>query len=179
MKRTWNIDPSHSSIVFGIRHLLIARVRGRLSRFGGVLELDEAHLECSHVRIDIEVASIDTLLEPRDAHLKSADFFDVEQFPTARFLSTSIERLNADYLVHGDLTLRGVTKPVTLKATFGGTATDARGRNRAAFSATTSLERAMFGLTWNQTLEAGGVAIGPTVDLEIDLQAILDSENGQ
>ena len=169
---TWNIDASHSSILFSIRHLVVAKVRGKLSRFSGVLELDETDLTRSRVNIAIDVASIDTSLEPRDAHLRSPDFFEVEKFPMATFASKAIERHGEEYAVRGDFTLHGITKEVTLKATFGGTVKDARGRERVAFEAKTTLDRAAFGLTWNQALEAGGWAIGATVELEIDVEAI-------
>ncbi len=172
MRNTWNVDAGHSSIVFSIRHLLIAKVRGRFSRFGGVLDLDDADLTKSKVSIEVETASIDTALEQRDTHLKSADFFDVAQFPKATFTSKGITKNGDEYDVHGELSLHGVTREVVLKATFGGTATDARGRVRVAFEAKTTIDRGVFGLKWNQALEAGGVAIGPKAELEIDLQAI-------
>jgi len=170
--RPWNVDPSHSSILFSIRHLVIARVRGKFSKFSGVLELDEADLTKSRVTIEIDVASLDTSQEQRDTHLKSADFFEVATFPTATFTSRSIKNNGEDYDVRGDFSLHGITQEITLQTTFGGRVKDAMGRERAVFEARTSLDRETFGLRWNRVLEAGGVAVGPTAELEISLQAI-------
>lgn len=172
MRNAWTVDPGHSSIIFGIRHLLIAKVRGRFSRFGGTLDLDDADVTKSQVSIEVDTASIDTALEPRDTHLKSPDFFDVAQFPKATFVSNGITKSGDEYDVRGDLSLHGIAREVVLKAAFGGTATDARGRVRVAFAARTTIDREAFGLKWNQALEAGGVAIGPNAELEIELQAI-------
>jgi polyisoprenoid-binding protein YceI len=172
MKTTWVIDPAHSSIFFAIRHLVIAKVRGRFSRFGGTIELDEVDLTKSSVSIEIDVASIDTAVEQRDAHLKSADFFDVETFPKATLTSKAITKNGDEYLVRGDLSLHGISQELTLRATFGGKTKDPRGRERMVFGARTTLDREAFGLTWNQVLEAGGVAVGPTAEVEIEVEAL-------
>lgn len=169
---TWNIDASHSGIHFSIRHLVIAKVRGKFTKFSGALELDEADLTKSKVSVEIDVPSIDTAEAQRDGHLKSADFFDVEQFPKASFTSKSIKKNGDDYDVTGDFTLHGTTKEVTLHATFEGKGKDPWGGERVGFGAKTTLNREDFGLKWNQALEAGGVVVGTKVELEIEVEAI-------
>lgn len=172
MRTTWAIDAGHSSLLFTIRHLVIAKVRGRFSRFGGALELDDADLARSSARIEVDVASIDTALEPRDAHLRSPDFFDVARFPTATLISRSIAKRGDDYVMLGELSLHGIAQEIELQVAFGGKARDPRGRERVAFSASATIDREAFGLRWNQLLEAGGVAVGRTAELAIELQAL-------
>jgi polyisoprenoid-binding protein YceI len=169
---TWTIDASHSGIHFSIRHLVIAKVRGKFTKFGGTIELDEADMTNSKVNVEIETASIDTAEEKRDGHLKSPDFFEVEKFPKATFVSKSIKKNGDDYAVTGAFTLHGVTHDVTLQATFEGKGKDPWGGERVAFGAKTSLNREDFGLKWNQALEAGGVLVGTKVDLELEVEAI-------
>src|SRR6188768_771395 len=170
---TWNIDTSHSGIHFSVRHMVIAKVRGAFDRFSGVVELDEANPEASKVSVRIEAASIDTREEKRDAHLRSADFFDVEKYPELTFTSTKIEKLGGDdYRVTGDLTIHGVTKEVVLDAESLGAGKDPWGNDRIAFSAKTAVNRKDFGLTWNQALETGGVLVGEKIEISLDVQAV-------
>jgi polyisoprenoid-binding protein YceI len=169
----WNIDPTHSGVGFSIRHMVVSKVRGRFARFTGSVALDEEDPTRSVVEATIEAASIDTGVEQRDAHLRSPDFFDAEKFPQLRFRSTQIERVADDrYRVVGDLTIRDVTRPVTLDVEFGGRAKDPWGNDRAGFVAKASLDRKDFGLGWNQVLEAGGVLVGERVDIDLDIEAV-------
>ena len=170
---TWNIDTSHSGIHFSVRHMVIAKVRGAFDRFSGVVELDESNPAASKVSVRIEAASIDTREEKRDAHLRSADFFDVAQYPELTFTSTKIEKLGGDdYRVTGDLTIHGVTKEVVLDAESLGAGKDPWGNDRIAFSAKTAVNRKDFGLTWNQALETGGVLVGEKIEISLDVQAV-------
>jgi len=169
---TWNIDTVHSGINFTIRHMVVSKVRGRFTRFGGTLTLDEADLTRSKVEATIDAASIDTGTAQRDDHLRSPDFFDAERFPELRFRSTRIDRNGERYRVTGDLTIRDVTREVVLDVEYGGRARDPWGNERAGFIASTSLNRKDFGLGWNQVLEAGGVLVGDRVDIELELQGV-------
>ena len=171
---TWNIDTTHSSVTFSIRHLVIAKVRGHFKTFGGALQLDEADLGKSSVSVEIDAASIDTHEAKRDEHLRSADFFDVAQFPKLSFVSKKLELEGKQVVrVVGDLTIHGVTKEVTLAVEDLGRAKDPWDNQRAAFAASTSINRKDFGLTWNQVLEAGGVMVADKVDISLDVQAVL------
>jgi polyisoprenoid-binding protein YceI len=169
----WAIDGVHSSIGFTVRHMVVSKVRGRFTRWGGTIAMDERDPTGARVRIDIEPASVDTGVEQRDNHLRSPDFFDVERYPTMTFRSTRIEKAGEGrYRVTGDLTMHGVTRPVTLDAEFAGSAKDPWGGLRAGFSAHGSLDRKDFGLTYNQLLETGGVLVGEKVDLDIEVEAV-------
>jgi polyisoprenoid-binding protein YceI len=173
----WTLDTTHSGIAFSVRHMVVAKVRGRFANWTGSVELDEADLARSKVEVEIDARSIDTGNAQRDEHLRSADFFDVEQFPTLRFVSRSIENVAPDrFRVLGDLTLHGVTRPVTLSVERGGQAKDPWGNRRAGFAATASLQRSEFGLVYNQALETGGVLVGDRVDIELDVQAVQSAE---
>ncbi|MGE3668728.1 MAG: YceI family protein [Polyangiaceae bacterium] len=170
---TWNFDTSHSSVAFSVRHMVFAKVRGRFASWQGALRLDTEDLTKSEVEATIEATSIDTGVTDRDNHLRSADFFDVEQFPELRFKSTQIESLGkSKYRLHGELTIHGVTKPVALEVEYGGQAKDPWGNQRVAFSASGSIDRREFGLGWNQVLEAGGVLVGEKIELELEVQAV-------
>jgi polyisoprenoid-binding protein YceI len=169
----WNIDATHSGINFSIRHMVVSKVRGRFARYGGTVELDDADLTRSFVQATIDASSIDTGTLQRDDHLRSADFFDVAKYPEIRFQSTRIEKVAGNrYRVIGDLTIRDVTREVSLDVEYGGRATDPWGNERMGFLATTSLDRKDFGLQWNQVLEAGGVLVGDRVDVELEVQAV-------
>ena len=169
---TWNIDTSHSGVHFSVRHMVIAKVRGAFDEFSGTVELDEANPAASKVSVRIDAASIDTREEKRDAHLRSADFFDVENYPELTFTSTKVEKADDGYRVTGDLTIRGVTKEVVLAAESLGAGKDPWGNDRIAFSATTAVNRKDFGLTWNQALETGGVLVGDKIEISLDVQAV-------
>jgi polyisoprenoid-binding protein YceI len=169
----WNIDASHSSLQFSVRHMVITKVRGAFKSFTGALELDDGkELSLNKATVSVDAASIDTAEPKRDEHLRGADFLDVATFPTLAFESRSIERHGARYQVQGDLTIHGVTRPVTLDAEFQGQGKDPWGGQRAAFSAKTSINREDFGLTWNHVLEAGGVLVGTKIDIEVEAQAV-------
>ena len=171
---TWNIDTTHSSITFSIRHLVIAKVRGHFKSFSGTIQLDEADPRQSSVAVEIETSSIDTAEPKRDEHLRSADFFDAAQFPSISFQSKRVETEGKQVVrVIGDLSIHGVTREVTLAVEELGQAKDPWGNQRSAFAATTSIDRKDFGLRWNQALEAGGVLVGDKVEIGLDVQAVL------
>jgi polyisoprenoid-binding protein YceI len=173
MANGWNIDAAHSGISFSIRHMVISKVRGRFAKYMGKVELDESDLARSFVEATIDAASIDTGTPQRDDHLRSPDFFDVENFPELRFRSTRIEKLDdARYRLTGELTIRNVTQQIELDVEYGGRRTDPWGNERIGFIATGALDRKDFGLTWNQALEAGGVLVGSRVDIELEVQAV-------
>jgi polyisoprenoid-binding protein YceI len=172
-KTTWTIDPAHSLIEFAVRHLMITTVKGRFSAVEGTVQLDEADPSFNDVTVRIDVASIDTREPQRDAHLRSADFFDVETFPHITFSSTRpIARRGNTFTLAGDLTLHGVTQEVTLDVTEEGRVKDPWGNERLGFSAVTKIKRSDFGLTWNQVLEAGGVAVGDEIKISLDLELV-------
>jgi polyisoprenoid-binding protein YceI len=168
---TWAIDPAHSHVGFVVRHLVAAKARGRFGEFVGDITVSDRP-EDSSVVVEIGAASIDTGQPDRDAHLRGADFFDVEQFPTIRFRSTAV-RLVSDqqFTVDGELTVRDVTRPVTLELELGGVVRDPFGNEQAIFSAETELDREDFGLTYNQALETGGVLIGKKATIELEIEA--------
>ena len=168
----WTIDASHSGIHFSVRHLVIAKVRGKFTNFNGTLELDETELTKSKIDVSIDVASVNTSDDKRDAHLRSGDFFDAEKFPTATFKSTSIVKSGEGYLVKGDLNVHGVAKEVDLVATFEGKGKDPRGGERAAFQAKTSINREDWGMKFNIPLDGGGVVVGMKIDLEFEVEAV-------
>ena len=167
----WTIDPTHSHVGFSVRHMVVAKVRGTFKTFKVDLNVDEANLHTSSVYAEIDTASVDTGVEQRDGHLKSADFFDAANHPKLTFRSTGVEKKGEQYLVRGDLNIHGVSKPVTLEVE-GGFGKDPWGNRRGMFSARTSINRKDFGLTWNQALETGGVLVGDKVDIEIDVEAV-------
>ena len=173
-RTTWTIDPTHSSVEFSVRHLMISTVKGRFADVQGTVVLDEANPAASSADITIQVASIDTREPQRDAHLKSADFFDVEQYPTLTFRSTGVRNQTKDGLtLLGDLSLHGVTREVALDVTREGRVRDPWGNERAGYSATTKIKRSDFGLTWNQLLETGGLAVSDDVKISLDVQLVL------
>ena len=170
---TWNIDPSHSAISFSVRHMVVSKTRGRFTKWSGQISFDPANPAGSSVLVTIEPASIDSADAQRDAHLKSADFFDVEKYPTATFKSTKVQDLGGGKLrIAGDLTLKGVSKPVVLDATYEGAGKDPWGGERAGFSGSTSIDRKDFGLEWNKALETGGLLVGEKVELTLEVEAV-------
>jgi polyisoprenoid-binding protein YceI len=174
--KTWNIDTAHSAINFAVRHMVVAKVRGRFGTWSGTVQLDPEDLARSTVEVEIDARSIDTGVADRDNHLRSADFLDVESFPTLRFKSTKVEKAGTDrYKVRGDLTIRDVTREAVLDVEHAGQLKDPWGNQRAAFTATTSVNRGDYGLKWNQALEAGGVLVGERVDIELEVQAVEES----
>lgn len=173
---TWKIDPAHTNVEFSVRHLMIATVKGRFTDVSGTVKIDEADLSRSEIDVTINVASIDTREQQRDAHLRSADFFDVENHPTMEFHSTGVRIERGDFLVDGNLTIRGVTRPVTFDFDFGGFGTDPYGNYKAGATAKAVIDREDFGLTWNAALETGGVLVGKDVTIELDLQGALQQD---
>ena len=171
---TWNIDPAHSAAEFKVRHMMISNVKGKFSGLSGVLKLDESDHSRSTVEVSIPAASISTVDEKLDAHLKNEDFFDVQKFPTITFQSTSIRATGGrDYEVTGDLTIRGVTQTVTLNvADFSDPSKDPWGNLRIGLSGSTKVNRKNFGLVWNAPLEFGGVLVGDEVTITLDVQFI-------
>lgn len=167
---TWTIDPAHTVVGFSARHLMAAKVRGSFEVFSGTIEIGERP-EASSVAVTIDAASINTGVPDRDNHLRSPDFLDIEAFANLEFRSTAVRLEGNDYLVDGELTIRGVSKPVTLDLQYHGLATDPWGNEKALFSATTEIEREAWGLTWNAPLEAGGWLVGKTVNIELEIQA--------
>ena len=172
---TFTIDPSHTTVGFVARHLMVTKVRGRFTAVEGTIVVAEDPL-ASSVEVDIDAASIDTREADRDAHLRSADFLDVEHFPTLAFRSTGVAHVKGDeWLVDGELTVRGVTRAVQLELEIDGVVRDPWGNERLAFSAETEIDREEFGLTWNVALETGGVLVGKKVKFEIEGQGVRQS----
>lgn len=167
----YEIDLDHSAVEFVVRHLGLSKVRGRFNAFEGTVTIDE-ELERSSAQVTIQAASIDTRAEDRDAHLRSADFLDVEKHPTLEFRSTGVRREGGRWFVDGELTVAGQTRPVTLDVEFEGAAKDPWGNTRIAFSAETTVNREDFGLTWNQALETGGWLVGRDVKIELSVQTV-------
>jgi polyisoprenoid-binding protein YceI len=171
---TWNIDPVHSVAEFKVKHMMISNVKGQFTALQGTLTHSEKSVTESHVEVTIDAASVNTRDPQRDAHLKSADFFDVEKFPTLTFKSTRISQVgDGELSVAGDLTLHGVTRPVVFTVE-GPTAPgkDPWGNTRMGASATTKINRKDFGLTWNAALETGGILVGEEVTITLDVQFI-------
>jgi polyisoprenoid-binding protein YceI len=170
---TWQIDPMHSHVEFAVKHMMISTVKGRFAELDGTIKLDEADPTRSSVEVTIDAASIDTREAQRDGHLRSADFLAAEQYPGLTFQSRRVEQLGGDHLrVVGDLTIRGMTREVTLEVTAEGRAMDPWGNERVGFSARTSLNRQDFGLNWNQALEAGGILVGNEVRISLEVEAV-------
>lgn len=169
---TWQIDPSHSEVGFSVRHLGISKTRGRFGAFSGELVVAEQP-EQSRVTVEIDAASVDTKDTGRDEHLRSADFLDVAAFPTLAFATTGVVQRGVRWEVSGELTIRGVTRPVVLDTEVAGLVTDPWGNDRVGFTASTEINREDFGLTWNAALEAGGLLVGKTVKIDIEVEAVL------
>jgi len=173
----WTIDPAHTSAEFAVKHLMITTVKGQFSDVSGRFTLDDAKPSDSSVEVEIGVASVDTRESKRDAHLRSADFFAADEHPSMTFRSTAVERTSEDrYRVKGDLTIRGVTKPVELSVEREGRVKDPWGGERIGFTATTKLDRRDFGLMWNMALEAGGLLVGNDVKVTLSVEAVREAE---
>jgi len=173
----WEIDSSHSSLHFSVRHLVIAKVRGSFERWSGTIQVPDGDFSKATVTVTIDASSINTGVADRDAHLKSPDFFDAAQYPELRFVATRVQPgSGTDIDVVGDLTIRGTTREVVLRVEQHGQAKDPWGNVRVAFTAKTSVDRKDFGLTWNQVLETGGVMVGDRVDIEAEIEAVKQVE---
>ena len=169
----WTIDADHSEVGFAVKHLMVATVKGTFRRFSGQVTLDENAIGNSVIAAEIDVTSIDTRQDQRDAHLRSPDFFDASNFPVMTFRSTKIEQLRHGYLrVVGDLTIRGTTREVVLDVEETGRGGDPWGNQRIGYNARTSIKRDEFGLTWNQALETGGVVVSSDVRITLDVELV-------
>lgn len=167
----FKIDQAHSSIGFEVKHMMISKVRGNFDTYtADVVADDLADLTTAAISFTIDAASISTRNEERDKHLRSADFFDVENIPSIEFVSTNITKSGDDYEVTGDLTIKGITKQTTFEVEFGGKATDPWGNEVYGFEVESKIKREDFGLTWNAALEAGGVLVGSTVKIKAEFQ---------
>jgi polyisoprenoid-binding protein YceI len=169
----WELDPAHTLVEFGVKHMMVTTVRGRFAGVRGTILADEAHPENSQMGAEIDAGTIDTGNEQRDAHLRSSDFLDVENFPTITFKSTRVDVLGGDHLrVVGDLTIRGVTREVELDTTVNGRGKTPYGTEVAGLSAATSIRRKDFGLEWNVALDAGGWLVGEDVKITLEVEAV-------
>jgi len=169
----YKLDPAHSTIAFAIRHYEINWVSGRFKDFSGVVRYDESDPTKSSVEFTAKVESVDTGVAPRDNHLRTADFFDVAKFPEMSFKSTSLERkANNNYVVHGDFTLKGVTKQIALPCTITGAVKDPRGNVRFGIEAKTNIDRRDYGITWGKAMEGGGLDVGNDVTISLQLEAV-------
>jgi len=169
----WNIDKAHSEVQFKAKHLLITNVTGEFKNYEGTVESEGDDFSKSKITFSADTASVDTGSEQRDGHLKGADFFDVEKFPKLYFTSTSIEKLDEEnFVLKGDLTIRDVTKPISLKVEFGGIAKDPWGGTRAGFNVSGKLNRKDFGLNWNVITEAGGMLVSEEIKVAANVQLV-------
>ena len=168
---TWKIDPVHSELTFRIRHY-VTKVRGTFARWDGTITADPKALGAGAVEVTIDAKSIDTNNERRDEHLRSNDFFATDSFPTLTFRSRKVTVTGGDIAVAGDLTIRGVTKPVVLKGAYGGVTKDAQGKERIGFEASTRINRLDHHVTWNRVVEGGGAMLGDEVEINITVEAV-------
>jgi polyisoprenoid-binding protein YceI len=170
---SWQIDSAHALIEFSVTHMMIAKVRGRFNDFSGVVELNENNPGKTNVSVEIDVESIDTRSKQRDDHLRSPDFFNIAEYPKMVFRSTSVEvRDKKKAILTGDLTIKDITKPVSLDVVFNGMSKSPWGTTSAGFSATGKINRKDWELTWNQSLETGGVLVGDEIEINIEIELI-------
>jgi polyisoprenoid-binding protein YceI len=169
---TWKLDATHTSVEFSAKHLMITTVKGRFADMAGTITVNGDSPAAASVDVTIQAASIDSRTEGRDQHLRSADFLDVEKFPTITFKSTKLEGARDEFKMTGDLTIHGVTKSITLDVTNEGEVKDPWGGRRMGFTATGKIDRREFGLVWNGALEAGGVLVGTDIKIQIDAQIV-------
>lgn len=170
---SWQIDSAHSEINFSVRHMMISKVRGTFESFSGSVNFDESNPTNTTVDISIDAAGINTREDQRDGHLRSPDFLNADEFPTLTFKSTKVEQIDENNgKLYGDLTIRGVSKPVVLDVEYAGQAKSPWGTTSAGFSAKTSINRNDWGLTWNQALETGGILVGDKIAIEIELELV-------
>ena len=168
---TYDIDASHTHVGFAVKHFGLSKVRGEFQKFDGKVTIGEQATD-SRVEVTIAADSFNSRDEGRDAHIRSADFLDVDQFPTLSFTSTEVRQDGEDWVVVGDLTIHGVTRPVELETEFEGALDDPFGMERIAFSAQTEIDRTEFGLTWNQALETGNLVVGKKVRVNLEVEAV-------
>lgn len=168
----WNVDPEHSTIEFRVAHMVVSKTSGRFMDYSGFVEMDAEAGAFKAIEATIKTASVNTNHEKRDAHLRNADFFDVEKFPTMTYKMKSYKKTGEGYTAIGDFTLRGVTKEITLTGNFNGVSKDPWGNTRAGFHADGKLNRKDFGMVWNKTLDSGGLVVGDEVYLHLDIECI-------
>ena len=170
-KTIWNIDPTHSEIQFKVRHLVISTVTGHFRQFEGIVETDGDDFSTASIHFSADTDSVDTNQTQRDAHLRSAEFFDSARYPKMTFQSTSVKKTGEDaYVVTGELTMKGTTKPIQLEAEYGGSMIDPYGNYKSGFEISGKINRKDFGLTWDAVTEAGGVVVGDEVKLALNVQ---------
>ncbi|MFC4947736.1 YceI family protein [Pseudonocardia sp. GCM10023141] len=169
---TWDIDAVHSDVSFSVRHMMVSKVRGRFATFSGTI-VTGADITASEVNATIDATSISTGTDQRDEHIRSADFFEVEKHPTWTFASSAVRADGDDYAVDGELTIKGVTRPVTLKLELGGFGPDAYGGTRAGFTATTTINRSDFGVDIAMPLDGGGVVVSEKVQIHLEIEGVL------
>jgi len=169
----WKVDPTHSEILFKVRHMVISTVTGRFERFDGTVETEGDRLETARVEFVIDTASVNTGVADRDNHLRSDDFFNAEKYPQIRFVSTAFKKINdQEYELTGNLTIRDVTRPVQLKVEYGGMVKDPWGNTRAGFVVTGKINRKDFGLKWNMLLETGGAVVSDEVQVQCAVEFV-------
>jgi len=168
---TWTIDPTHTRLGFVARHAMVTKVRGSFTDFSGSLTLDGANPAGSSAEVTVQMASVDSGTPDRDAHLTSADFFNVETFPTMTFQSTAVKQDGEEFVIIGDLTIKGVTRPVEIEVELDGIVTDPWGNTRAGFAGETEISRKDYGLTWNVPLDGGGVLVSDKIKIQLDVSA--------
>lgn len=168
----WDIDPDHSAIEFRVAHMVVSKTSGRFTDYQGFVQMDADAKTLKSIEATIKAGSIDTNHEKRDAHLRNADFLDVGQFPTVTYRMSQYQKQGDTYTIVGNLTLRGVTKAVTLSATFNGVTNDPWGNTRAGFSADGTINRKDFGMVWNKVLDSGGLVVGDDVQIHLDIECI-------
>jgi polyisoprenoid-binding protein YceI len=171
--QSWNLDKSHSSVNFGVTHMVVSEVNGNFKDFSGEIKSEKADFSDMSTNFTIQVASVNTENEKRDGHLKSEDFFDAAKYPTITFKSTGVKKLSANkFELEGDFTMRGVTKKVKWEVKYNGTIKDSYGNTRAGFKATTTINRKDYGVSWNKTLDAGGLTVSDEVAITVNVLGI-------
>jgi polyisoprenoid-binding protein YceI len=171
-RTAWKLDPTHTLVEFSAKHLMITTVKGRISDLEGTIYSNEKDPKSSSVEVTLKAESIDTRTDQRDQHLRSADFLNAEEYPEIKFRSTRIEGTREEFKLTGDLTIRDVTRLITLDVRFEGETKDPWGGERVGFSATGKIDRRDFGLTWNQLLETGGIAVGNDIKIVVEVEAV-------
>jgi len=168
----WNVDPDHSTIEFRVSHMVVSKTTGRFMDYTGFIDMDTDAGMVKAIEATIKTASVNTVHEKRDAHLRNPDFFDVEKYPTMTYKMKSYQKTGEGYTAIGDITLRGMTREITLTGNFNGTTKDPWGNTRAGFNAEGKLNRKDFGMVWNKTLDSGGLVVGDEVQIRLDIECI-------
>ena len=172
--KVWGVDPTHSSIHFAVKHMVIAQTKGSFSDYKLKVETEGADFTNAKIELEISVNTINTNMSDRDNHLRSADFFDVEKFPVINFVSKSMTKVSdEDYKLNGDITIKGITRPIEFKVNYGGQLVDPWGNIRAGFTIEGNIDRFDFGLNWNSLLETGGAVVAKTVKLQAEIELVL------